>query len=152
MALNRREITPCRGQDLCLTRCGGDRGTWSSGGPLIDPHPIGIESCAASFNRSPPSPERFGDIGQASLHRWVRTNPNRVIDIADLVNDSKWNSNSSDGYRSSASFLALLIEHYGAARLKLVYHARSSQLPARIQEVYGAPLEWLAAEWRSAVR
>lgn len=96
--------------------------------------------------------ERFGDIGPASLHRWVRNNPNRVMAIADLVDDKKWNSNSNEGYRSSASFLAFLIEHYGAAHLKLVYHARSSQLPARIREVYGMPLEGLEAEWRNAVR
>ncbi len=96
--------------------------------------------------------ERFGDIGPASLHRWVRNNPTRVMAIADLVDDAKWNSNSNDGYRSSASFLAFLIERYGASRLKLVYHARSSQMPARMQEVYGLPLETLEAEWRIAVR
>ena len=96
--------------------------------------------------------EHFGDIGPASLHRWVRNNPTRVMAIADLVDDTKWNSNSNDGYRSSASFLAFLIERYGAARLKLVYHARSSQLPARMQEVYGVALETLEAEWRSALR
>ena len=94
--------------------------------------------------------ERFG--GPPSLHRWVRTNPNRVVPLADLVDDAKWNSHSNDGYQSSGSFLAFLIEHHGAARLKLVYHSRSSQLPARIQEVYGRPLEALEADWRAAVR
>lgn len=96
--------------------------------------------------------ERFGDIGPAFLHRWVRNNPARVLAVADLVDDTKWNSHSNEGYRSSASFLAFLIERHGAARLKLVYHARSSQLPARIQEVYGASIETLDAQWRAALR
>jgi hypothetical protein len=95
--------------------------------------------------------DRFGDIGPTVLHRWVRNNPGRVVPVAELVDDAKWNSNSSDQYASSASFLAFLIERYGAARLKLVYHAGSSQLPARLREAYGTPLESLDAEWRSAV-
>jgi hypothetical protein len=92
--------------------------------------------------------ERFGEIGPTFLHRWVRNNPSRVMALADLIDDAKWNSNSGDGYRSSASFLAFLIERYGAARLKLVYHARSAQLPARIHDVYGVPLQTLEVEWR----
>jgi len=96
--------------------------------------------------------ERFGEIGPTFLHRWVHNNPNRVMAIGDLADDAKWNSSSNEGYRSSASFLAFLLERYGAARLKLVYHARSSQLPARMQEVYGRPLEALEAEWHNAVR
>ena len=93
--------------------------------------------------------ERFGEIGPTYLHRWVRNNPTRVIAIADLI--TKWNSNSNDGYRSGASFLAFLIERYGVATLKLVYHAGSAQLPARMREVYGMPLEALEAEWRRAL-
>ena len=96
--------------------------------------------------------ERFGDVGPSFLHRWVRSNPGRVMALADLIDDAKWNSNSSDGYRSSASFLAFVIERYGAARLKLVYHARSAQLPARMHEVYGVPLQALEAEWRRAMQ
>lgn len=84
-----------------------------------------------------------------ALHRWVRNNPTRVIAIADLV--TTWNSNSNDGYRASASFLAFLIEHYGTARLKLVYHAPSAQLPARMHEAYGVPLQALETEWRRAL-
>ena len=44
---------------------------------------------------------------------------------------------------SGPSVLAFLLERYGAGHLKLVYHARSSQLPTRMQEVYGLPLETL---------
>ena len=95
--------------------------------------------------------ERFGEIGPTFLHRWVRHNPGRVMALADLIDDAKWNSNSGDGYRSSASFLAFLIERHGAARLKLVYHARSAQLAARMHEVYGVPLQALEAEWRRAM-
>jgi hypothetical protein len=96
--------------------------------------------------------ESLGDIGPAVLHRWVRNNPARVVPLAELVDDAKWNSNSNDRYGSSASFLAFLIERYGAARLKLLYPAGSSQLPARMREVYGAPLAALEAEWHAAVR
>src|SRR5688572_18172546 len=93
--------------------------------------------------------ERFGEIGPTYLHHWVRNNPTRVIPIADLV--TRWNSNSNDGYRSGASFLAFLIERYGPARLKLVYHAPSAQLPARMHEAYGVPLQALETEWRRAL-
>ena len=96
--------------------------------------------------------ERFGEIGPTFLHRWARNNPGRVMSVTDLIDDTKWNSNSSDGYQSSASFLAFLIERYGAARLKRVYHARSSQLPARMHETYSVPLESLETEWRAALR
>ena len=63
--------------------------------------------------------ERFGEIGPTHLHRWFTT----------------------------TSFLAFLIEHYGAARLKLVYHAPSAQL----HEAYGVPLQALETEWRRAL-
>jgi hypothetical protein len=95
--------------------------------------------------------ERFGEIGPTILHRWVHNNPGRVMAVADLFDDEKWNSNSGDGYRSSASFLAFLLDRYGPARLKLVYHARSAQLPTRMLEVYGVPSHALEAEWRRAL-
>jgi len=95
--------------------------------------------------------ERFGEIGPTILHRWVHNNPGRVMAVADLFDDEKWNSNSGDGYRSSASFLAFLLDRYGPARLKLVYHARSAQLPTRMYEAYGVPFHALEAEWRRAL-
>ena len=48
--------------------------------------------------------ERFGEIGPTFLHRWVRNNPGRVMALADLIDDAKWNSNSGDGYRSTFRF------------------------------------------------
>jgi hypothetical protein len=95
--------------------------------------------------------ERFGNIGPAALHAWVRNNPGRVVPLAELIDDAKWNSNSSDRYGSSASFLAFVIERYGAARLKQLYHASSAQLPGRMREVYGTAMEGLETEWRTAV-
>lgn len=95
--------------------------------------------------------ERYGVIGPTLWHRWVRTNPARVIHLATLIDDSKWDSNSNDAYRSSASFLAFVLERYGAGRLKQVYYARSDEMAARIQSVYGKSLEALEGEWLASL-
>jgi hypothetical protein len=79
--------------------------------------------------------ERFGDIGPASLHRWVRTNPGRVMSIAELADDARWNANSSDGYRSSASFLAFLIERHGAEAQNGVSRAIGAAAGARSRDI-----------------
>jgi hypothetical protein len=91
--------------------------------------------------------EHFGGDGPVVLHRWVRNNRARVPPLADLIDDEKWSSNSQDGYRASGSFLAFLIERYGADRLKLVYHARSAQFADRLRDTYGRSLAELEAEW-----
>ena len=95
--------------------------------------------------------ERYGEFGATALHRWVRANRSRVIRIATLADDSQWSSNSNDGYRSSASFLAFLLDRYGAERLKQIYHAGSSDMAARMQAVYGKSMEALEAEWLAAI-
>lgn len=91
--------------------------------------------------------ERFGEIGPTLLRRWVRNNRARVPPLADLIDDAKWSSNSMDGYRASASFLAFLLERYGANRLKLIYHARSAEFASRVRDTYGRSLAELEAEW-----
>lgn len=95
--------------------------------------------------------ERYGEFGPTALHRWVRNNRSRVIRIATLSDDSQWSSNSNDGYRSSASFLAFLLDRYGAERLKQIYHARSDDIAGRMQAVYGKTMEALEAEWLAAI-
>ena len=95
--------------------------------------------------------ERYGEFGPTFLHRWARNNRSRVVRIATLADDSQWNSYSNDGYRSSASFLAFLLERYGAERLKQIYHARSDVMAARMQAVYGKSMEALEAEWLAAI-
>lgn len=95
--------------------------------------------------------DAYGDAGPALLHRWAANNRARLIPLATLVDDNKWDSNSNDGYRTSASFLAYLLARYGPAPLKQVYHARSQDFARRIQEVYGKSLEALEAEWLGAI-
>jgi hypothetical protein len=95
--------------------------------------------------------EREFGMGAAGAHQWVRTNRARVPRLADLSDDEKWNG-SQEFYRSSASFLAFLIERYGAAALKQVYHARSPEFARRAHEIYGKPLETLEAEWLAVIQ
>ena len=95
--------------------------------------------------------ERYGEFGPTALHRWVRNNRSRVIHIATLADDSQWSSNSNDGYRSSASFLAFLLDRYGAERLKQIYYAGSDDIAGRMQAVYGKTMEALEAEWLAAI-
>ena len=94
--------------------------------------------------------ERQPGMGAAREHQWVRDNRSRVPRVADLSDDEKWNG-SQESYKSSASFLAFLIERYGAQALKQIYHARSPEFARRVQEVYGKSLETLEAEWLAAV-
>lgn len=91
--------------------------------------------------------ERYGEFGPTFLQRWARSNPQRLIRLADLIDDAKWSSNSNDGYRTSAAFLAFLLDRYGAERLRQIYYARSGELSTRMREVYGKSLEALEAEW-----
>lgn len=94
--------------------------------------------------------ERQDFMGAGWAHRWVRANRSRTVHVTDMADDSKW-SGANDAYQSSASFLAFLLERYGAAALKQIYHARSSEIARRAQEVYGKSLEALEAEWLAAM-
>jgi hypothetical protein len=94
--------------------------------------------------------EREPGMGVAFRHQWVRANRARVPRVASMADDDQWNG-SQDSYHASASFVAFLIDRYGAAALKQVYHARSSEFARRVQEVYGKPLETLEAEWQAAI-
>lgn len=93
----------------------------------------------------------FGYVGPAYAHDWARRNRSRVLRLATIVDDSKWDSNSQDGYNSSASFLAYLLEHYGPVMLKQIYYTRSADMAARMAAVYGKSMEALEAEWLSAI-
>jgi hypothetical protein len=55
-------------------------------------------------------------------------------------------------YNASASFLAFLLERYGADPLRLIYGASSSRLRDRFGEVYGLGLEQAEAEWQEFLR
>ena len=95
--------------------------------------------------------EAFGPIGKTSLYQWTRANRARLPRIADLIDDGKWDSNSEAGYKASASFLAFLLDRYGATALRRLYYALPAAFPSRAAEVYGRPLEALEAEWLGAI-
>jgi hypothetical protein len=94
--------------------------------------------------------EREVFMGASYAHQWTRANRARLRRLSDLVDDEKWDG-SQESYRASASFLAFLIERYGATPLKQIYHARSRDMASRVQAVYGKSLEALEAEWLAAV-
>jgi hypothetical protein len=95
--------------------------------------------------------ERYGVIGRTFLYGWTDRNRAQVARLADLIDDAKWSSSSDVGYKSSASFLAFLLDRNGPALLRQLYYARSSDFAARLLEVYGRPLEALEQEWLSYV-
>lgn len=95
--------------------------------------------------------ERYAEIGRMFLYKWAGANRARLLRIVDLIDDSKWDSNSNLGYNTSAAFLAFLIDRYGTAKLRQVYYAPSADFARRAAEVYGQPLEALEAEWLTAI-
>ena len=102
----------------------------------------GLASALVSDARAPSGP--------TYLRGWARNNRARLLRITDLVDDEKWSSNSMDGYNTSAAFLTYLIDRYGSAPLRQIYHARSSEIDRRMQEVYGKSLDMLETEWLAA--
>ena len=94
--------------------------------------------------------ERYAEVGRTFYARWAKANRARLVPLADLIDDDKWDSNSNNGYNTSAAFLAYLIDQYGIAKLKQVYYASSADFARRAAEVYGKPLETLQAEWLAA--
>jgi hypothetical protein len=99
----------------------------------------GLASALVSDARAP--------IGPTYLRGWARANRARLPRITDLADDDKWSSSSNDGYNTAAAFLTYLMDRYGSASLRQVYHARSSEIGRRMQEVYGKSFDALEAEW-----
>jgi hypothetical protein len=95
--------------------------------------------------------ERYGLIGPTFLYGWTDRNRSQVPRLADLVDDAKWSSSSDVGYKSSASFLAFLLDRDGPDPLRQLYYARSADFAARSLEIYGRPLEALEQEWLAFV-
>ena len=96
--------------------------------------------------------ERLGAVGPAAYHQWVRSHRDRLPRLTELVDDDRWSSfDSSTAYTTSASFLAYVIDRYGATPLRQAYYASSAGFPAAFRQAYGRPLEDLEAEWLAAV-
>ena len=86
-------------------------------------------------------------FGPTALHAWARTRRAQLPSIATLADDAQWSSSSELGYKTSASFLAWLLETQGRERLRQVYHASSKEIGDRVRAVYGVTLEQLEAQW-----
>jgi hypothetical protein len=93
--------------------------------------------------------ERLSPVGPSFLYAWTASRRNQLPSISTLTDDARWSSSSEFGYKTSASFLAWLLERYGREQLTRVYHARSDEFAERAENVYGKPLDRLEAEWRS---
>jgi len=92
--------------------------------------------------------ETFHRAGRHFLFPWTRTNRALVPQLSRLVDDSEWSRVPSNiAYAASASFLAWLVDTYGAERLRQIYAASSEELRDRLMAVYGRTLESLEAEW-----
>ena len=70
--------------------------------------------------------------------------------LAQLVDDDAWEGYPQEvAYNTSASFLAYLIEAYGAEPLKRIHGATSKAFEQRFQEAYGRSLGQAEAEWKA---
>jgi hypothetical protein len=62
-------------------------------------------------------------------------------------NDTWEDLTAQAAYNTSASFLAWLLDTYGAGKLRQIYAAPSHEFMNRVNSVYGRPLESLEADW-----
>jgi len=92
--------------------------------------------------------ETFHTSGRHFLFMWTRTQRAQVLPLARVYDNDKWKDLTPQAaYNTSASFLAWLLDTYGADRLRQVYGAPSDQFAARVNAVYGRALESLEADW-----
>ena len=74
--------------------------------------------------------------------------PAQVLPLARVYNNDEWKDLSAQAaYNTSASFLAWLLDTYGADRLRQIYGVPSHEFSDRVNTVYGRPLESLEADW-----
>ena len=96
--------------------------------------------------------ERFHSVGPSFYHRWVGERRVQLPRLTELVDDEKWrNYPQQTAYNASASFLAYVIQAYGAAPLRAVYYASSSEFPGAFKTAYGKSLDQVEAEWLAFV-
>ena len=78
--------------------------------------------------------ERFHNNGRHLLFPWTAARLNQVPSLTTLVDDDQWSGTSEDvAYKTSASFLAWLLDTHGSARLKQIFTARSSEMQDRVR-------------------
>jgi hypothetical protein len=92
--------------------------------------------------------ETFHANGRRFLFPWTRLYRAALPRLARLMDDSEWGRvDSNIAYNTSASFLAWLLDTYGAEPLRAVYPAPSDAIVGRIESVYGRSLDALEADW-----
>jgi hypothetical protein len=88
--------------------------------------------------------------GPGYYYEWTRTHRSEIPAMSRLTDDSQWEQIPQNvAYSAGASFLAYLLETRGAAALRAVYYADSSDFAARVATVYGRSLAEAEAEWLS---
>jgi hypothetical protein len=115
---------------------------------------VGVGPPATSFMNegmaSAVMSERYHAGGKSFLYPWTARNDARIPPITDLVDDGKWDDvDSQVAYNASASFLVYTLEAGGPDRLKQLQTVRSSDFPARFQQLYGKTLDQAEHEWRA---
>jgi hypothetical protein len=94
--------------------------------------------------------EHFYPTGPTFLYAWTARNASRLPPLAQLVDDDAWEGYPQEvAYNTSASFLAYLIETYGATPLKRIHGATSEAFEHRFQEAYGRRLAEAEAAWKA---
>jgi hypothetical protein len=92
--------------------------------------------------------ETFHTSGRHFLFTWTRTQRAQVLPLARVYDNDAWKDLTAQAaYNTSASFLAWLLDTYGADRLRQIYGAPSREFADRVRAVYGRPLESLEADW-----
>ena len=92
--------------------------------------------------------ERYHSQGRTFYYHWTATHRAQLPRIGDLVIDDHWNSYAQDvAYNTSASFLAYLMETYGAAPMRAIHGTPSGAFPAQFLDAYGITLDQAEAAW-----
>ena len=104
----------------------------------------GLPSAVVSEHRFP--------AGKTFLYAWAAQNISRIPSIESLADDAMfWDYPEEVAYKSSASFLAYLIDSYGTESLKRLHGVTSPNFARRFTEVYGRTLTDVDADWRRFV-
>jgi hypothetical protein len=92
--------------------------------------------------------ERYHALGPTHYYAWAAARRGQLPPIASLADDERWQSYPQQvAYSVSASFLAYLIETYGATPFRSVYYASSREFAATFAAAYGRSLEEAEREW-----
>jgi hypothetical protein len=92
--------------------------------------------------------ERYHALGASFHHRWVATHRPHVPRISLLADDEAWRTvPQATAYTTGASFLAYLIETYGATPVRSLYPVASRSFVTAFQNAFGITLDEAEANW-----